>query len=472
MQEESCMKKVTVISLLVYAVASMVFLGGTAFAHSWENRRKIVVFQRGISRESQRQIIANARMRILHQLPIVNGMAIELPSKRSFQVLEALQRHPAVVGVYEDHVMGADHVISMHPVEAPASELFPWGVERIGTPAVFDLVTSRSVSTPRVAVLDSGIDTAHPELTRYIVGGYNARADENPSDYHDYNGHGTEMAGIIAAAANGQGIIGVASRPALVAVKVLDATGHGYLSDLINGLQWVAGQGIRVVNMSLSFSEDSPLLQAATQNLYRNGVIMVAAAGNRCTFTPQGSEANDAGGDDAGGDDAGGDDAGGDDAGGDNVERKVSCDTSLDPLQGGVNYPARYPWVLAVGATDVYDRVTNYSRSGLELDIVAPGGAYASGATLSTIPGGGYGLGAGTSQAAAHVTGAVATVLQLAPGLSVEEIMSLVRTTARDLGYAPELQGAGLIAVDRMVNKLLDHGQDANTTGDTLSRRP
>jgi subtilisin len=311
-----------------------------------------------------------------------------------------------------------------------------------------------------VALVDSGIDTTHPELSPYIVGGYNARAEENPSEYQDYSGHGTEMAGIIAAASNGKGIIGVASRPALVAVRVLDSTGHGYLSDLINGLQWVVGKGIRVVNMSLSFSEDSPLLENVTRNLYQTGVIMVAAAGNRCTFTPSDSGANDAGGDDAGGDDAGGDDAGGDDAGGDDAGgddagRKVSCDTSLDPLHGGVNYPAHYPWVLAVGATDLYNQVTNYSRSGPEVDVVAPGGAGASGKILSTIPGGGYGVGSGTSQAAAHVTGAVAAVLQLAPGLSVEEIMNLLRTTATDLGYSSKLQGAGLIGVDKMVKTLL-----------------
>jgi subtilisin family serine protease len=201
-----------------------------------------------------------------------------------------------------------------------------------------------------------------------------------------------------------------------------------------------------VVNMSLSFSEDSPLLADATRSLYESGVIMVAAAGNRCTFTPQNSGGSDAGGDDAGGDDAGGDDAG----------RPVSCDTSLDPLHGGINYPALYPWVIAVGATDVYNQVTNYSRSGLALDVVAPGGAGSSGKILSTIPGGGYGVGSGTSQAAAHVTGAVATVLQLAPGLSAQEILNLLRTTATDLGYSPRLQGAGLIAVDKMINQVLD----------------
>jgi hypothetical protein len=465
------MKHVGWFRFFINATVAMLILGGTAFGHTVEGRRKIVIFQKGTSGQVRQQVAKQAGGRVLHNLPLIDGMAIEIPSGRKGQALKMLQRHPAVVEVHDDQVIGADHVITMSPVEPPATEQFPWGVERIGTPAVFDLVTSLTVSRPMVAIVDSGIDTTHPELSPHIVGGYNARADEDAADYQDYSGHGTQMAGVIAAASNGQGIIGVASRPALVAVKVLDSSGHGYLSDLINGLQWVVGKGIRVVNMSLSFSEDSSLLQTVSRNLYRTGVIMVAAAGNRCTFTPQDSGANDSGGDDSGGDDSGGDDSGGDDSGGDDsggddsggddsggdsAGRKVSCDTSLDPLQGGVNYPARYPWVLAVGATDLYNQVTNYSRSGPEVDVVAPGGAGSSGKIVSTIPGGSYGVGSGTSQAAAHVTGAVAAMLQVAPSLSVDEIMNLLRTTAMDLGYSPELQGAGLIAVDKVINSLLD----------------
>jgi subtilisin family serine protease len=152
---------------------------------------------------------------------------------------------------------------------------------------------------------------------------------------------------------------------------------------------------------------------------------------------------------DSGGDDDGGDDDGGDDDGGDS-----GCDISQDPLQGGVKYPARYPWVVAVGATNIYDKVMGYSRSGLEVDLVAPGGSKASGRILSTIRGGAYGYGSGTSQATAHVTGAVAAALQVAGYLSADELKDLLQTTAKDLGYPSERQGAGLIAVDKMIKKI------------------
>jgi subtilisin family serine protease len=440
------MKQVGWFRFCINVAVAILILGGTAFGHPVEDsRRKIVVFQKGTSDQAQEQLTRQAGARVLHRLPLVGGVSLELPARREFQVLEALQRNPSVVGVYVDHLIEADHVVAMTPVEPPVTELIPWGVERIGAPTDFNRVSQLKVPKPRVAILDTGIDTKHPELKYQIVGGYNARAGENTANYHDDNGHGTHMAGIIAAASNGQGIIGVASRPALIAVKVLDSTGHGYLSDLINGLQWVAGKGIRVVNMSLSFSEDSPLLEEVTKKLYETGAIMVAAAGNRCVFG-----AADDGGDDDGGDDDGGDDDGGDDDGGDS-----GCDLSQDPLQGGVKYPARYPWVIAVGATDLQDQVTEYSRSGPEVEVVAPGGSKTTERILSTIGSGGYGLGSGTSQATAHVTGAVATVLQVAHELSVEEIRALLRTTAKDLGYPSEQQGAGLIAVDQMINKLL-----------------
>src|SRR5262249_35118375 len=153
---------------------------------------------------------------------------------------------------------------SITPVEGPSRETVPWGVVQIGVPAVIDLVASKSSSAPLVAILDTGIDLRHPELRQQIVGGYNARAGEPSADYQDYNGHGTHVAGIIAAAWNGKGIVGTATDPQLVAVRVLDDSGHGYLSDLIRGLQWALEKHVRIVNMSLSFPEGNPLLEEVT----------------------------------------------------------------------------------------------------------------------------------------------------------------------------------------------------------------
>jgi subtilisin family serine protease len=282
-----------------------------------------------------------------------------------------------------------------------------------------------------VAILDTGVDPGHPELSPRIIGGYNALAGGGSSA--DDNGHGTHMAGIIAAALNSPlqaGITGVAPQTIILPVKVLNQDGAGYLSDVINGLQWVYNNGSPlVINMSLGFSTDSPALQQAIQALYNSGVIMVASAGNRCAQSP------------------GQDEGGGDCQGG----PALVC----DPAQTAVRYPAAYPEVMAVVATDFYDDVTAYSLSGLQVAVAAPGGSKATGIRiLSTTTGGGYGWSSGTSQAAAHVTGAVALALQLQPGLSFEEVRSVLQATAVDLKYHPTQQGAGRINVKKLVQAL------------------
>jgi subtilisin family serine protease len=359
---------------------------------------------------------------VLHRLDLLNAVSIELPDAQAEATLAALQGDQRVVEIHNDLVMQTDHVVSITPVEDPSTEIFPWGVQKIGVPLVFDLIASHTLSAPMVAIMDTGIDQNHFELVLQIAGGYNARAGENPDDYQDYNGHGTHIAGIIAAAWNGQGIIGTAD-PTLVAVKVLDSTGHGYLSDLIAGLQWVLNQGIKVVNMSFSFSQGSPLLAQVINQLYTAGVIMVASAGNRCVS-----------------------DNGADDEGGDS-----GCDSN----NASVRYPAAYPQVIAVVATDIHNHLTDYSRSGSEVDLAAPGGDDQSGPILSTTINGGYGLACGTSQAAAHVSGAAAVALQLEPGLSVQQVVDVLKGTAKNLGYSQPHQGAGLVAVNKLVKSLL-----------------
>jgi subtilisin len=107
-----------------------------------------------------------------------------------------------------------------------------------------------------VAVLDTGVDLSHPELGPGVASGYNAL--DGGGAYTDNNGHGTHMAGVIAAALNSLGAIGAAPQSGLAAVKVLDYTGAGYASDLINGLQWVKSRGIRLANLSLGFTADTP----------------------------------------------------------------------------------------------------------------------------------------------------------------------------------------------------------------------
>jgi subtilisin len=279
----------------------------------------------------------------------------------------------------------------------------------------------------KVAVLDTGIDLSHPDLRVY--GGYNVFTGGGLRAATDDHGHGTAMAGTIAAQVNNQGLIGMAPGVLLYAVKCLDQNGFGRVSDIVRAIQWVLNTDIQLVLMSLQFRQEYSPLRAAIQRLYEKGKLIVAAAGNRCSSGPP-------------------DEGGGDDAEG--------CDPSLID---GVAYPAAYAsWVIPVAATNYYNRVTAYSRSGPAIatsGLSAPGGSQATGIyILSTNLNGGYAYISGTSSAAAHIAGIVALALEVRPQLSLEEAITYLQITARDLGEPPEEQGAGLSNAKDLVEAL------------------
>jgi subtilisin family serine protease len=419
-------------SLVVGVLVSVILVGGGAFSASGQDLKEVVIFLDSTPLAVQLQVVAQSGSSVVHTLSLINAVAIQLPEVGTAQALAFLQGNPNVEGVYDDSVGMVDGgiwPICIAPAAVPpVPESYPWGLQKIDVPAVHQQWPGLQGTGVTVAILDTGIDWSHPELSPRIVGGYNALA--GGVSYADDNGHGTHMAGIIAAALNSLGIIGVAPQVLLSAVKVLDQYGAGYLSDFIAGLQWVSSNGIRLVNMSVGFSTDSLPLQKAIQSLYNSGVIMVASAGNRCAQSPSQDE-----------------------GGGDSCQGGPAL--TCDPSQTAVKYPAAYSWVLAVTATDMADQVTAYSLTGAQVDVCAPGGSKATGIRiLSTTIGDGYGWGSGTSQAAAHVTGAVALALQQKPQLAFNEVRSVLQTTAVDLGYPSTQQGAGRINVKNMVQAL------------------
>ena len=434
------MTRIARISLVVCVLVSVIVIGGGAFVASAQNLRKIVIFHDSTLLADQQQVVAQSGSSMVHILSLINALAVQLPAVGTAEALAFLQGNPLVQGVYDDlvgMVDGGSHPICIASALPPVPQSYPWGLQTIDVPAVHPQWQGSGV---RVAVLDTGIDVSHPELSPRVIGGYNARAGEVL--YVDDNGHGTHMAGIIAADLNNPvaGIIGVAPQASFLAVKVLDQYGAGYLSDFIAGLQWVSNNGIplaKLVNMSLGFSSGSLPLQKAIQSLYTSGVIMVASAGNHCAQSPDQDEGG-----------------GGDCLGG----PALVC----DPAQTAVKYPAAYPEVMAVVATDFYDDITAYSLAGPQVAVAAPGGSKATGMRiLSTHTGGGYGWGSGTSQAAAHVTGAIALALQKQPGLSFVQVKNFLQTTATKLTdpstglpYPSTQQGAGLVNVYDMVQAL------------------
>ena len=311
-----------------------------------------------------------------------------LPAVYAFmtpEAAEALGEQPAVRFVEPDV-----------PVY-PAGQAVPWGIDRVFGDEEYPFDTW-GVSTGEgvaVAVLDTGIDGNHEDLPE-LAGGTNTY-DHTPWDY-DGDGHGTAVAGIIAAQDNGLDVVGVAPGVRLYSVKVMAGGYGGSASSVSLGIEWVvweAEASIPIINMSLAFPEGAlglDILEAACDSAYEQGHLVAAAAGNQAS---------------------------------------------------SVRYPAAFESVIAVSASTADDSFCCWSNRGPEIEFIAPGEDI-----LTTQPDNQYGEVSGTSYACAHVAGVAALTWAAHPDLSNVELRQLLRKTAEDLGLGWMYQGSGLVRAD------------------------
>ncbi len=281
-----------------------------------------------------------------------------------------------------------------------------WSLARVSAAPSWDLATGSSSVV--VAVIDSGIDFGHAEFTGRLIGpgsgAYNFIA-HNAYPIDDL-GHGTHVAGIVAAGINGVGVVGLAPGVRILPLKVLGPDGTGTYDRIVEAINWATDWSasfphpgdpharVRVINLSLGGFEPSDALQIAVDRARAQGILVVAAAGN----CGQG------------------------------------CTVGLDYLFNPNYYPAATSGVLAVGATDSNDRWTGYSGYKSYVGISAPGGLQ-SGQILSTLPyamgdHGGYGSEYGTSMATPLVSGAAALAWSLWPEAQPAEISAALTGSA------------------------------------------
>jgi len=283
-------------------------------------------------------------------------------------------------------------------------------------------MTSTKVRTTRVtvAVLDTGVATDHRDLKGNVTAGYNAiRPSAAP---YDDNGHGTHVAGIIAAVANNRsGIAGLAPRATVMPVKVLDRNGSGTTDDVARGVVWAVDHGAKVINLSLSGTVSDPALQQAVTYAQKKGALVVAAAGNSGT-----------------------------------TQR---CALLILLCGAAVQYPAAYSGVVGVGSIDADGSRSSFSSVGSWVDVVAPGGSILSLAPRTNRLGCGtstYCTLSGTSMAAPYVS-AAAALTRANPAWTASRTAQYLQSTAGDLGPRgrDDQYGAGLINPAALAKKAI-----------------
>ncbi|WP_188456784.1 S8 family peptidase [Virgibacillus oceani] len=309
-----------------------------------------------------------------------------------------------------------------------ATSKIPDGVTMIQAPEVWEDAEKGSGNV--VAIIDTGCQIDHPDLKERIIDGKNFTSDYSgdQNNYEDNNGHGTHVAGTIAASSKqDSGIAGVAPGANLLIVKVLSGQGSGEYQWIIDGINYAIdwkgpnGETVRTISMSLGGPNDVPELYEAIKRAVDAGIPVVCAAGNE-----------------------------GDDR------------TDTDEFA----YPGAYNEVIQVGAVDFNKRIAPFSNTNDEIDLVAPGVEI-----LSTYTGSKYAKLSGTSMATPHVSGSIALIINIAEKqfnrrLSEAELYAqLIRRTV-PLGYPKSAEGNGLVALD-ILNQFENLFKSFHTTVNT-----
>ncbi|MFM1651252.1 S8 family serine peptidase [Brevibacillus sp. B_LB10_24] len=297
------------------------------------------------------------------------------------QMMQQLTAHPDVDFVEPNKKI---YISESNRIAIPNDPYYPkqWSLAAMHVPEAWSLLqpTRKSVV---VAVIDTGIDPSHPDLAGRILEGKDYVSQSKLP--LDENGHGTHVAGIIAARTdNGIGIAGLAGKTdvMILPLKVLDKDGVGTVANEIQAIYDAVEMGADVINLSLGDDQPSRAEREAIRYAKDHDVIVVAAAGNQAA---------------------------------------------------AVEYPAAYPETLAVGASDANDQPAGFSNYGNMLDVVAPGMQI-----LSTVPDqvtpGGYETMSGTSMATAAVSALAALLKSQAPERSSGEIEEIIKQSAVDIG--------------------------------------
>ena len=350
-------------------------------------RHLAVTFDPETSQQTAHRVIAEAGATLVEAIPEIDAYLVDVDPARRTEALAAFRSSDAVGSASREMLAEAfDAIPDDH--DWPQQD----GLRVVGFPKAWDV--TQGSSNIVVAVLDSGVDPHHPDLRGALVPGYDfVNGDADASDDH---GHGTAVAGVIAARSNNRvGGAGVCSRCSVMPIKVLDAEGSGGDTVIAAAIVWATDHGAKVINLSLGGPGASNELANAVAYAAAKGVIVVAAAGNAGTTMQF--------------------------------------------------FPAADPRTVSVAATTVADQRFSWSNFGPWVRVAAPG------CNLAPVLGGGFGSFCGTSSATPLVAGLVALELSAAPNATAQQVEQALAGAAVPL---PGLVQAGRIDAPRTLSLL------------------
>jgi Subtilase family/Bacterial Ig domain/Fervidolysin N-terminal prodomain len=356
------------IMVICFAVANIAWAGNENGRHV--RGELLIKSKAGTSKDKMQGILANHGAVTAGEIEQIKVRLIRVPDHALEKVKAALQKNQNISFVEYNYIAEG----SAEPNDERYSS--QWHLPKISAPDGWDMCTGSDMAP--IAIIDSGVDPTHPDLSDKLICGYNFV--ENNTDTHDVLGHGTAVAGTAAAISNNvAGVAGVAWGNPIMPLVVFNSDNLASYYNVARAITFAADNGIRVINLSLGGPSSSSTMQNAINYAWTKETLIFASAANYATSTPY--------------------------------------------------YPAACEHVVAVSATTLNDTRASFSNYGGWIDIAAPGVSI-----LTTNRGGGYGYWNGTSFSSPIVAGLAGLIISANPDLTNTQVVEIITQNADDLG--------------------------------------